>query len=466
MKLCEPTKKKSLNWYDDHIRRWRRSRSKGTGRNAGHRHRADPEMEVAVHDWVQLDPGAHITGPAPGVSFEVGYRTNEMWDTHGYIRNWYNPLTQEKYRGGTGAIPDLAGTFSFGTVRDLSTREAIRGSIPFLWPAQLDELALKSEVELSSVVPENFSVVNFVLEIIQTVTLNLRVIPKFAARWERMIKEYTRELSRLRRQAGLNETRRRWLAWNFAIKPAIADLKALLCSLERAERHLQWLRENNHKVVHLTYTRKDLQEIGLPFNWDPNEYHDGQTLLGVLNANDPSLNGTYVLQVSVVDLKIDYIARSKVRIDLPDELIEGNGALVTLWSAMNGLYNPVDVVWEAIPFSWLIDYFLAYRARLFQVLLDDNPFDRYIDVQGYGHSFRIEARGNSRIYRYGGLGDGVYFEGGGWEYEFYTRSAGLPNGQATYFRVPATWYQFSMMVAVGLGFVKPRRRRKSSGIRP
>lgn len=417
-------------------------------------------MESTPIDWFQVDPHAHITSLGPGTPIETSGKTEEMWDTRGYIQNWYNPVSHEKYFGLSHDLPDVPGTYSFGSVRGISLREDVRAALPFLSGAQLDELALKSEQALSSVVPDNFSIINFILELIGVLTLKMKVVRRFSDLYGRMRNAYSKALERYRRQ-GFEEARCRWLAWNFAIKPFIKDLQALLCSVSRAERQLEWLRRRNNQVTHLTYRREDLQSSNdLPIEWDPASYTQTRFLLGILGASDSSVNGSYVIQVRTVHLEVHYIARSAVKIHLPKWLLDDNKGLAHLWSAMQGLYNPVYVIWEAIPFSWLVDYFLSYRSRLFQQIYDDNPFDRNISVLGYGHSFRIVARGDARVYRLGGTNPGVFHELGGWEYEFYTRSAGLPKGEAVYFRVPSNWYQWSMIAAVGIGMISTRRRKK------
>lgn len=439
-----------------------RKTSHSTGRNAGHRYRQWPIQESKLIDWIVYQPEDGVLTPDPSTIITPlpdGAKHREMWDTHGFIQNWYNPCTKEVFEyGGASAIPPIEDAdgiiISFETTSP-SFKPLVRDTYPFLSEIDLDELALRSEEKLTTIVETEVSIVNFIIELIQTCQGNVSKINKFAKIFNRARRLYHLKLKELLKK-GVKETSAKWLAWNFAIKPAISDLKAILCSVSNAYKKLKWLKDHNHKIVYLDYTRDDLAEN---ISFSPNEWHNGSLLCAITRA-DPlgtTINGGYYQQVRFTELKLKYHARSKIYLSIPDDLLDGMKGMGALWSAMQGLYNPVGIVWEAIPFSWLVDYFLSYRARLFQRIYDFNPFDAGVEVLGFGHSFDISVVGAARVQNI--THDVTHHDYGRFEYTLYVRSAGLPKSeQSTLFRVPLTWYQTSIIGAVGAGILPGRRR--------
>lgn len=419
-------------------------------------------MESAPLDWAVSD-GALVIIPDPEYPREISKETNEMFDTHGFQQNWYNPCTKEKFKSyidGFDPIEDTSEIMNFGSTSP-SVRSSIRASIPFLNSAQLDELALQSELKLSKLVDSNVDLINFLRELIQAITGNISAVRRFANLYERMMKAFQDAYKRLLKQ-GHKEAAAYWLAWNFAIKPFISDLRAILCGVSATYKKLDYLRKHNHRVIYLDYHRKDLESL---LSFDPNEWITADHILTVVRSPDWGLAtpaaGGYKIQVRIHDVKLTYHARSKVFLDIPDYLLNGFGAIGALWSALNGLTNPVAVIWEAIPFSWLIDYFLSLRARLFQHVYDFNPFNEGMTVLGFGHSFTYQASCSCRLWKtHPTNGDAEVQMLGPVHYDLYNREKGLPYPeQVTFFRLPSNWYQASIIGAITVGFLPKRRRR-------
>jgi hypothetical protein len=293
------------------------------------------------------------------------------------------------------------------------------------------------------------SLANFIIELIQACEGNVRGIKRFSDLYHRCIEAWQKAYVRYLKQ-GKKSAAASWLAWNFAVKPFLKDFKNILCSISETTKKLKWLQNHNHKVIFLDYNRDDLGSL---VNFDPDVWSDGQIIASVFKADpkESAANGTHAMCVKVRSVKISYHARSKIFLDIPDRYLEGMSGMQTLWGAMLGLENPVGIVWEAIPFSWLIDYFLSYRARLFQQLYDYNPYDAGVEVLGYGHSFKVEWDGTVALRRYYG---GVWTttqEFGGFQYSSYGRRAGLPfPEQTSLFRVPGDWYKLSILAALGV----------------
>jgi hypothetical protein len=449
MSFCDPPdakKKKS---------RRKRQYPKSSGRNAGHRVRSLPkELMIPVNQTV-FQPGDGAF-PDPITLMPIPEKQSTMYDTHGFIQNWYNPVCHERYDGVYYPIPEISDSdgpiVSFGSSPGFV--QMFRDTLPFLTASELDELALQSEEKLSNVVSAEVDLFNFLRELIEFCSGNIRLIRRFSDLYTRMVKAFQDAYKRLISQ-GHKEAAAYWLAWNFAIKPFLKDLRSILCSVSALHKKLDWLRRNNHKVIFQTFRR----EFDLPV--DPNLWHNGWILCVIDKADPPiSANGTYMQQLKYHSVKLEYVARAKILLSIPDHLLDdAHGGVGALWAAYNGLTNPVAVIWEAIPFSWLVDYFLSFRARLFQRMYDFNPFNEGVNVLGFGHSFRWAAIAVGRISR-NTPDSAEWCSAGRVDYTLYRREAGLPYpGQISYFRVPSDWYRLSIIGAVGIGRLPKRRRR-------
>jgi hypothetical protein len=438
----------------------KRKTSYGTGKNAGHRHRGQPILEVKEQDW-GIDYSKGIIALPNGTPIEAGNKSDEMWDTHGFIQNWYNPCVREKYyAGGSNQLDNISD--EDGVILNFrfcypSSRNALRSTVPFLTEAYLDELALRSVDKLSKVVTMNMSLVNFIIELIEVLEGNIKILKRFQKLYDKAIFLYKRELARLRKQ-GVKDQAARWLAWNFAIKPTLSDLKGLVCSSYLANKKMAWLRDHNHKLVELEYG----VDVSDHVNFDPFEWVGGDARFTITHAHPPSspANGPWHTEVQWREISLKYNAKSRIFLDIPDIYLDGALGMGVLWSVMQGISNPVGIIWEAIPFSWLIDYFLSYRARLFQDMFDINPYNNGVTVMGYGHSFTLKATAEIRTIN---SESGWVIGGGPVQYELYSRRDGLPfPEQTTLFRNPWSWYHASLVGAIIIGFVNPRaggRRR-------
>lgn len=432
----------------------RRKKKRYTGRNAGHRYRGDPKMVIKDTDWFTESGAVGGFMPADPRPVEISNETNEMWDTHGYIQRVDNPCAKEKFHIGDVTISPVV-DFAGKAVCDFNTtspspRSTIRANIPWLDDAQIDELALQSEQALSNVVDTQASLANFLIELAETCMGNVRGIRRFQSIYERALAAYKKAYKNLLRQ-GHKEASARWLAWNFAIKPALKDLKAIMCSIDTAYRKMAWLKAHNHKVVSLHYVRDGIEKL---INWDQSEWHEGVHFVSVNTPDFPSplisTNGAYVHRCRYTDLKVFYRATSLIKLDIPDKYLEGMYGMSTLWAALMGLHNPIGIIWEAIPFSWLIDYFLSYRARLFETVYDYNPYNAGVTVLGYCHSFHIEAVGDVDVYNT--THHYTHDSLGRYTYDLYIRVAGLPQPETTtLFRLPDTWYKASILASIVVG---------------
>jgi hypothetical protein len=418
-------------------------------------------MEYTALTGVIHQPGDDVHVPFSTSIYPSSPKSKEMWDTHGYIQNWMNPCVREEWEGPCQPFPTLYDID--GPVVEFTSpytpRDLVRRQYPFLDADALDELALRSENAITQIVTADVSLVNFLLELIETIEGSLRGINRFKTIYERIMKNYQAALKRFLKQ-GIKHARAAWLAWNFAIKPFIKDLQAILCGMSSAWKKMKWLQDHNHKVVYRDYSRTNLEDL---VSFDKNELIPDELFATIFKGDDFAVfhsNGTHHIAVRFIDLKIDYHARGKIFLDIPEGYLEGAHGLNILWSVMQGITNPIGIVWEAIPFSWLIDYFLSYRSRIWQTAYGFNPYNAGVTLLGTGHSFTIEVSGDVSHYRYFG---GEWHEepgfDGAWKYKLYWRQSGLPYpDQPDYLRLPSDWYHLSIIGAVGGDFYPPRKK--------
>jgi hypothetical protein len=210
----------------------------------------------------------------------------------------------------------------------------------------------QSEIKAQEVVPDEYSLINFLLDIIQICEGNITKAEGMIDLGKLAVEKFTQAVKR-----GDNV----WLAWNYAIKPFITDLKAFFNSLNKSKKRLQWLRKVNHKTVPIRFRRGPRTWRGtttylppgfdwegtIPFQYIPNVYMESNW------AAKAVLNATYW-----------------VRFDINDAYLQEFGDII-VWMDMSGLYNPYNIIWDAIPFSFVIDWFRTVKNKCETALLSD-----------------------------------------------------------------------------------------------
>jgi hypothetical protein len=252
----------------------------------------------------------------------------------------------------------------------------------------------------------------------------------------------------------------KFLIWRFVVSPFLSDLKAILKSPRDAVKRLKWLQKHNGKPV--------LIKLRRPRFWTPelgSEYEIDISSLGLYPEGKVQMwhwpgqpgHGPETVSTSVVarltDYEITYTAQAWAKFDIPRDLLEGVPSVVAVWGHLVGLDNPIGFLWEWLRFSWLIDWFLSYRARLWQKMLHLGEIpDAQILEQGY--AFKIYATYDI-IQRASAWDDNdlstrvdSYWNLGKCDVRLYTRMHGKLQTEAVYFRLPFSWQQLTLLWAV------------------
>jgi hypothetical protein len=190
--------------------------------------------------------------------------------------------------------------------------------------AALNEFLWDSVVKCSTQVPEDVSIANFLWEIKEEIVKILENLWQYLARWLN--------------PGGAN------LGWHFALKQFLQDLKKIKNILKSARARLKFLRDSYGKPT--TYRFRSKGEVESFEIMDPPLRPFDDTPLG------PCFVYPY-LWSRKTDLHCTFLTVHT----FPG--LNAAMALLDVIGAKLGLQNPLKVIWNAIPFSWLLDYFVS-----------------------------------------------------------------------------------------------------------
>lgn len=273
------------------------------------------------------------------------------------------------------------------------------GYMPTPSKSEIDSCCTAAFKQWSTVIPENVSIANFIYELREVKSLLPRLL-KF--KWDFYHKEILLTPKLLKDfsngRYNLETLSSNYLAYQFGWKPLLADLKKLANLVPTVLKRLEYLKKTHRKWTKVSFARSDFapREIPAP--------PSGGVLLDELR---------YVLS----SYRADFHASAYMWHDLQglDDGFEFLRAFVTAL----GLNRPGMVLWNAIPFSFVIDWFVRLGDYV----------DKMTTVDLFGGTLRLYSRGTSitetcRIscwYRY----YNTWFYGGHQLIERYQRSPGM-----------------------------------------
>jgi hypothetical protein len=184
--------------------------------------------------------------------------------------------------------------------------------------------------------PSQTSIANFVFELREIASL----LPRLASSLSRTI------------ASG-------YLNLEFGWKPLIKDIKTLALTCSRVEDRLAWLRKHYGEWVDLGFYRKNIQEIG-SVQWAVSSAY------------------SWAWDYKIVDYSSEFRARGYLLQRLRD--LDSTLTLVRAFMSALGLNNPLKVVWNALPYSFVIDWFGKVSTHL----------DRLGKVQDVSSQWQVE----------------------------------------------------------------------------
>lgn len=226
------------------------------------------------------------------------------------------------------------------------TWKAVTDEVPLDWsyltsPARLEailsdlpahalrEHSLKAISTFNTQFPQEVSLPNFVYELREISTL-VSLIRDHSGPWWQRIRQAPGDL----------------LNWEFGWKPFAADLIKLGKLTKTIERRLRHLKSTFGKVTRLGYEADD--------------WYDFPELSPVLYPSTAWRGLQTELRVQSVKTKLRVNALHRHEIPYLDGI---TGRLRAFYGAL-GLGNPLLVVWESIPYSFVVDWFLNVGGAL------------------------------------------------------------------------------------------------------
>jgi hypothetical protein len=215
----------------------------------------------------------------------------------------------------------------------------------------------RSMRSFANFVPRGVSLPNFILEL-----GDLKSLAELAMRYARIAKSPKHLLKKLKRSSSENvkdlakEAADLNLTYEFGIKPFINDLQDILNVTTNLQKRLKWLKRTKGKHV----TTRNLSNKAFP------DYQTGS--MNWLPTGVAVSSSEFNVRTHYTGRKQTYVAGATMYHDLGPEL-EGFYSLLSAYTSYFGFDRPVEVIWEAIPFSFLVDWFLdlSYYAEQFQV---------------------------------------------------------------------------------------------------
>lgn len=159
------------------------------------------------------------------------------------------------------------------------------------------------------------------------------------------------------------------LAYNFGVAPLVGDVVKIVDTLKRLDRHIKWLRDNSGQVVKVEF-RKSLKNLTFKSSEFPGRPSDTSNGIGSRTT----------------ELRAGYKAWANMSYDV-SQLTDLQLKIRTLLRAF-GFTNPAAVVWEAIPYSFFIEYFVKV-AHLFAIL--EKSIELPYVIHNSGHGYWVES---------------------------------------------------------------------------
>lgn len=309
----------------------------------------------------------------------------------------------------------------------------------------IDDFSASAEDHFLTAVQDKNSLINFIIELIEVCEGNLKVAKTIGRKIETAIETFWR----LFRKTGSY-----WVAWNFAWKPTINDIHSFFTTLQRAEKRVKWLREHNHRPTKVHY-RQGPRDFSGVISTDSSWVHHvpGGTPFTISQPPGMTCETTF-------DCKITLSAWAWVRYDIEDVyLFSLEDAIGMTALIMQGVYNPAKIVWEAIPWSWLVEWFTNQRAQLIKeklslakLVFPDST------ILGTGWTLHLQKCTGSTTLLIDGPSGTTRNDIGSYFLDIYDRRPGLPTGDPAFrFDALSAW-QTSILAAIGSNWGGHRRR--------
>jgi hypothetical protein len=207
--------------------------------------------------------------------------------------------------------------------------------------------------QLGEKVPRAVSVANFILELKDIKSLGESLVQTqkvLRALGVNTIRAAKRKLKKAARKGGSNGSSFReltrtaaddYLAVNFGVIPFIRDIQAMLSAHQKLLKRLRWIKKTSGKPTSVKRRRV--------INVD-----DSTLLVGYAGPNG-DISG-WMRKTTFTKVSLTEVVGATAFQRTPN--VDDAYYRLLAWTRVLGLDRPLSVIWEAIPFSFLIDYFV------------------------------------------------------------------------------------------------------------
>jgi hypothetical protein len=268
-----------------------------------------------------------------------------------------------------------------------------RARVPSPPESVIQECALAAFNSFHTQVPLNTSIGNFLWELREIKGL----IPKLSANL-------------------LKTANDGFLNYSFGWKPFLEDLKNLGTLVEGVRKRLKFLKDTSGKSTRIHFYKEGI--------YTPT----GNLALDFLDDVGNPVTGLFFIAEERLMAALRYYQcnfRASGRLFQKLEGLDSALGEFTAFSAALGLNNPIRIFWNAIPYSFVADWFFKIGRRL--DVLSQRAFDGVWDVSHVSCSYDLRALVDWYAHPWGSFGNPVTFCGSV-VVEEYRRYVGLPVG--------------------------------------
>lgn len=227
--------------------------------------------------------------------------------------------------------------------------------LPEFSPAVLSDFAVDAFNKFHDQVPTTVSIANFIYE----------------------LKDMKGMIPSIDKKSIAKTASNNFLAFEFGVKPFISDIKAILNMSDAVDKRIQHLIAMNGKTSNLRFDRT-LELSGPEMTFSRSLY----------NSTDPNQEGTgvFVRFVGTGGKAVVHIGAQLTQnlTDLSDAMSK-----MKALAASSGFNHPARVIWNAIPYSFVVDWFFHVGKLLDQITIQ--PFGGQYDLSNIGYSVKSQA---------------------------------------------------------------------------
>jgi hypothetical protein len=162
------------------------------------------------------------------------------------------------------------------------------------------------------------------------------------------------------------------LWWMFGANPVIQDIKKMLELSAQVLKRFRYLLEVNGTTQTVRYKKRWTRPNTPTAYVDTGEYYPADT----------SWTGNPVIEWQ------DAFVSMNCRVNYALENLNHADAFFALWLSGAGFLNPAGVVWEAIPFSFVVDWFTTASEWIDDNIDTHQPFYGNIQIVGSDHTIK------------------------------------------------------------------------------